>query len=100
MWEPGPSQEELDLIGITLADLGEAEPIEVWPENWNAAQLFNAMDTQWRHNMSGPAGLDYTALDSTAGWLELEIKSKRELFRQIRVMEEEARKQIAKTNSA
>ena len=100
MWQPGPSQEELDLIGITLADLGEAEALEVWPGNWDAAVLFNALDTQWRYSMSGPTGLDYTAIVPTMDLLGIEVEDKRELFSQLRMMEEEARKQIAKAQPA
>lgn len=36
---------------------------EVWPENWQAWQLFQAIATQWRCGANGVIGLDYSALD-------------------------------------
>lgn len=34
----------------------------VWPDNLPAVNVFVAMSTQWRTGMSGPTGLDYSAL--------------------------------------
>jgi hypothetical protein len=35
---------------------------EVWPDNWDALNLFIACATQWRVSMAGPTGLDYAAV--------------------------------------
>lgn len=38
-------------------------PFAVWPDNWDAVQLFLASSTQWRLDAAGGrAGLDYAAL--------------------------------------
>ena len=90
LYEPGPTQEELDIIGITLDDIGEAPPAEVWEENWDALTLFSAMRTQWRHGFNGPVGLDYSAIDSTIGMIGLGDVDRKELFHQIQILESEA----------
>lgn len=44
--------------GWTRADFDET--IEVWPENWPAIDMFDALGTQWRlGGMGGAGGLDY-----------------------------------------
>jgi len=37
-------------------------PFEVWPENWQAAELFGRMQRQWNVGPRGPLGLRYEAL--------------------------------------
>ena len=34
----------------------------MFPENWQAVQLFNLASTQWRTGFAGPVGLDYAVL--------------------------------------
>ena len=38
------------------------EDFEVWPDNWEAVQMFLRVQTQWRTAMNGVVGLDYNAL--------------------------------------
>ncbi len=53
-----PTAEEL--AGTGLKPKHYVEPsVDVWPENWDALQLFIRFSTQWRFGMAGPAGLDY-----------------------------------------
>ncbi|WP_024328862.1 MULTISPECIES: DUF1799 domain-containing protein [unclassified Thioalkalivibrio] len=39
------------------------EPIDVWPENWDAVEVFLRCQTQWRVGMAGATGLDYAGVD-------------------------------------
>lgn len=74
------------------------EYVEVWPENWQAFQLFARMSTQWAAGMGGPTGLRYEALyplldrkaDSAQEWDEL--------FEDICAMEREALRVMSENN--
>jgi len=61
--------------------------IEVWPDNWNAFEVFAALQTQWRSGMSGPTGLDYTALDPVMRLQGIKKRDRQEVFAGVRVME-------------
>lgn len=64
-------------------------PIEVWPDNWPAVELFVDLDTQWRRaGMAGErTGLDYTALPAVLGIRAIPKKKWPSLFDDLRVME-------------
>ncbi|WP_339406573.1 DUF1799 domain-containing protein [Pseudomonas helleri] len=64
--------------------------VEVWPDNWQAFRLFEAMSTQWRMGACGATGLDYTAIYNTASLLNISKKHTLKLFPDLRVMEAEA----------
>lgn len=73
----------------------EFEDFDVWPENWNAVDVFQQCGTQWTVlvGMGGVfhEGLDYRKVACVAReWCGLELS--RELLAQIRVMEHEAKK--------
>jgi len=89
MYEPGPSEADLAAFGMTLADIPDEE-YEVWPDNWPAFRLFEAMSTQWRTGMGGASGLDYNALPPVASMLGIKRRELSEAFHDIRVMEAEA----------
>lgn len=38
------------------------DTVGVWPENWPAFQVFDALGTQWRVGMNGYTGLDYNVM--------------------------------------
>ncbi|MCL6701176.1 DUF1799 domain-containing protein [Pseudomonas sp. T1.Ur] len=63
---------------------------EVWPDNWSAFRLFEAMSTQWRTGMGGASGLDYSALPPVASMLGIKRRELSEAFHDVRVMEAEA----------
>lgn len=95
MYERGLTQEELD-GSVFEADDFDDDAIEIWPEHVQAAELFGELGTQWRVGMSGPTGLDYA---SVLAFIRLnEPDDRRELFRQIRVMEREAMAVMAERN--
>lgn len=76
-------------FGLTKADIPEDE-YDVWPDNWPAFLLFEAMSTQWRVGMGGATGLDYNALPPVASMLGMKRREIPEVFHDIRVMEAEA----------
>jgi len=51
-----PSPEEMAASGFCADDF-EADPVELWPENARAWQVFADMSGQWRPEWpAGPAG--------------------------------------------
>jgi hypothetical protein len=81
--------------GFSFGDLLEEE-IELWPDTWPAFLLFEAMSTQWRVGMSGAIGLDYQALPVVAKYLEVAEEDMPLAFNDLRLMESEALKHMAK----
>lgn len=62
------------------------EEFEIYPENWDTAQLFLRMQTQWRISPTGHrAGLDYTSLRLVAKICAIDISQ--ELFAGMQLME-------------
>ena len=58
---------------------------EVFPENWEAVQMFVRCQTQWRIGMAGPIGLDYGAVN----WLLrlYEVEDHRSVLEDLQTME-------------
>ena len=72
----------------------EFDWFDVWPENWDAVDVFMQCDTQWTVLVGFGGvhheGLDYRKVASVArDWCGLELS--RDLLGQIRVMENEAK---------
>lgn len=63
------------------------EIFEVWPDNWGAVTLFVDLMSQWRMGMSGPIGLDYTAIPIVMDLRGISTEDRSALFSEIRVME-------------
>jgi len=66
------------------------EPVDVWPENIPALDLFSMLGTQWRIGMGGPTGLDYNILFHEMDRMSLPREEYDSLLMDVRVMEEEA----------
>ncbi|MEO8640968.1 DUF1799 domain-containing protein [Pseudomonas sp.] len=77
-----------------MRDLAD-EDCEVWPDNWSAFKVFEAMTTQWRTGACGATGLDYSAIRSVASFLGLNRRQVVDIFPDIRVMEAEALRVMA-----
>jgi hypothetical protein len=68
----------------------------LWPENWRAIQLLDAMSTQWRSLVGTSSilwlGMDYTALDAVEKRIvkhpEAEDPEPSVLFNQLRMVEQ------------
>jgi hypothetical protein len=62
------------------------EDFEVWPENWDAVQMFLRCQTQWRTaGMGGVLGLDYVAVS----WLLrlYRVRDQRAVLEDLQTME-------------
>ena len=68
--------------------------MEVWPENWPVLRLFDAMRTQWRVGFRGAYGMDYNTLPVVMEMLS--IDDRQWAFEGLRVMEDEALKEMHK----
>ncbi|TCL26812.1 uncharacterized protein DUF1799 [Azotobacter chroococcum] len=62
----------------------------MWPDNWPALSVFLDMDTQWRVGMSGPVGLDYSALEPVMRLQGVKKRARQDVFAAVRIMEAEA----------
>lgn len=89
MYEPRASADELSLFGLGISDFA-GEEVEVWPGNWQAFRLFNAMSTQWRTGACGATGLDYTAIRDVASYIGINKRQIPEMFHDLQLMEAEA----------
>ena len=74
----------------------ESEPLEVWPEHWDAVRLFKACDSQWTVHLGMTAlyyqGLDMTKVEVVRSWMRIEPSE--ELLWQLAVMTSEAKKYL------
>ncbi|WP_416046676.1 DUF1799 domain-containing protein [Cupriavidus basilensis] len=68
----------------------EAPPVEVWPDNVQAFEVFGQMGTQWRVGMGGAIGLDYGALPFVLRMSRVPRDQWAPVFEGIRVMENAA----------
>ena len=93
---PPPNEEQLlagESIGLTRetqmdAWRAQVSPFAVWPENWDAVVLFEALATQWRLDAMGREyGLDYAAVPVVQQTLRMRGRRARSAFRGLQVME-------------
>jgi hypothetical protein len=84
-----PTSEEAEMFGLTVEE-ASGDPVEIWPENVETVNVFISMSTQWRVSMSGPTGLDNSALIDTMRLLGVARSRWPEVFAGIRVMEDVA----------
>jgi hypothetical protein len=79
-------------LGWSAADI-EPPPVEVWPDCWDAAQVFIAMSTQWRVGPASVSGLDYSVLP----WVmqQYGISDTAGVFEDVRIMEYAALQQMS-----
>lgn len=89
MYEPSATAEDMAKLGLTLADIAE-DDVEIWPDNWPAFLLFNALGTQWRTGPGGATGLDYSVVREVAILIGIKKRQIPELFPDLQVMEAEA----------
>jgi len=88
MYDPGPTDAELQAIGLSREDVEDNSDVEVWPENWVAFKVFNKVSTQWRMGPGGPTGLDYNPLFSMMKCMK--VKPTPAIMDRIRVLESTA----------
>lgn len=76
------------MFGLTLDDIDEE--VEVWPDNWQAFRLFNALSTQWRTGPGGATGLDYSVIREVSTLIGIKKRQIHEMFPDLQIMEAEA----------
>jgi hypothetical protein len=84
------SPEQTNAFAAALAQAQSRMVVEVWPENWQALQLFARLSTQWRVGMNGPGGLSYEAAYPLMDRLQLSQDELGQLFADLQVMEQAA----------
>lgn len=75
----------------------KGKPASVYPEHWEALQIFSRLGNQWEHSYQGTrTGLKYPAIESTLNLLGIRyVVRRRELFEQIQLLETGALRQWA-----
>ena len=99
MWTSGPSQQELDLLGLRIEDLEDNANCEVWPDNWDAFKVFELCSYQWRMTNGHRVGLDYNVVKWAMELFEVKKKRRLGLLNEVRVMENAALLQMQKDDS-
>jgi hypothetical protein len=90
-----PKQSELAAIGLTAEDLEEpGGAFALWPDNADAFNVMQVLSGQWRIGPGGPIGLDYNVLEIGFRHARIPRRARRDVFRDLQVMEEEALKVI------
>ena len=64
-----------------------ADPVDIWPENLLAFELFKFLGTQWRIGMGGATGLDYGVMYQKMGRMNLSPDQYDQLEADMQVME-------------
>lgn len=67
-----------------------ADPVDIWPDNLAAFEIFSFLGTQWRVGMSGATGLDYNVVYRKMDRLSLAPEEYDALERDIQIMESAA----------
>jgi len=73
-----------------------AAPVEIWPDNWQAFKVFDAIGTQWRIGFNGATGLDYSVLPEIWRRTKTKIEDRDSVFLDLRIMEEAALQEMRK----
>lgn len=79
------SEAEAAAFGLTVEEA--SPPVEIWPDNIEAVNLFMSISTQWRVGMNGATGLDYNVLYHKMDRMKLSAERYEELEQEIGVME-------------
>lgn len=72
-------------------------PVEVWPDNVVAVNVFIAMSTQWRTGYRGPTGLDYAVLPAVLRLTGVPADERAGVFDGLRAMEDAALETMRKS---
>lgn len=85
----------MEFLALTLDDVQDNTPVDIWPENLTAFQVFQRLGTSWFIGPGGPVGLRYEVLPTVFESLGLRKKHRREVFPDLQIMEQEALNQMA-----
>lgn len=86
----------MQMFGLTDDDYAAENIVEVWPDNWDAVLLFDAIGTQWLVGPCGPYGLNYMVLYRKMDRMKLTSERYDELEEEIRVLEAGALEEMRK----
>jgi hypothetical protein len=91
LYAEGPTAAEAAEWGLTVEE-ASGPPIDVWPDNLQAVNMFIAMGTQWRHaGIDGfRTGLDYNVLYRRMDRLGLSPELYDQMENDIRILEDAA----------
>jgi hypothetical protein len=73
-------------MGLEEEDFA-SDKLRIWPENWQAVELFAQVRTQWRVGPGGPYGLDYNVVDRRLDRLGLDERARAAIEADIQIME-------------
>ena len=76
--------------------MGVPADVEVWPENWSAVKLLQAIRTQWRVAAGGAVGLDYCAAYPLIDRMRLNDDDWHQMLADLGEMEDAALEQLDK----
>ena len=96
MYDPGPSDEELAMIGIQREDVEDTSDVEIWPENYQTYEIFRSVSSQWRVGPAGPTALDHNTVFKHMELMQLKPKKQLGIIQNIRIMEQAALDQMHK----
>lgn len=85
-----PAAVEGNAFAQALAAEAANEVVQVWPENWQAWELFMQLRTQWTLGMGGPTGLRYEAAYPLLDRIAKEPAQWDSLFDDVQTMERAA----------
>jgi len=94
---------QMQQLGLSLDDFPNADDgtkAGIWPENWPAVRVFEAMSTQWRMGPVGPIGLDYSALPAVMRLCSVPAAERTDTFECVRILEDEAMKVLREVREA
>ncbi len=74
------------------------DEIEVYPENWRAAELLIRLGTQWRVGMGGMTGLDYGVMFQMMDRMRLSDAEYDELFEDMQYLEQIAMESVRESS--
>ena len=89
LYSGGSADAVLAVFGLTPGDI-EEENFDVWPSNWPAFCLFQAMNTQWNVGPCGATGMNYTPINSVMELIGIRKKDRAGVFGDFQIMEAEA----------
>lgn len=94
--DAGQGLAALGLPAGLAGHFGIGAVVWVYPDNWLAVRVFEALSTQWRVGPGGPTGLDYAALPAVLDLHGVPPPARRELFEDVRVLESAALEELTR----
>lgn len=88
-----PTAAELEGTGFKPKHYKEPQ-VEVWPEGWQAFEIYMRLQNQWRCGPSGPMGLDYAVVFDELRHRGIVGEDRDTTLHYLRVVESEAIRQI------